>query len=183
MKKLTTLFAICIALASTQLSAVSSPNVAVVDFKQCADDSALGKQQQKNFEGLKQQIQEVMQGKEKEIKEYAEKFQDADYLDSLSPEAEETLKAEFQKANYEYNQMAQQFSQSLQQANMQIVRLIDDAVKMHTKEVAKKRSLDFVLNAESTFYFDTPFDLTDEVVSAMDRTFDKQEKEAESSAE
>ncbi len=183
MRSLVTMFAVATALFSAQPNleaAKEQPTVAIVDFKQCAEDSKLGKQQQENFEGLKQQIQDVMSEKEKEIKDLADKFQDPDYLDSLSPEAENKLKQEFQQANMQYNQMQQQFFQTLQQANVQIVRLIADSVQDHAKTLAEEKKIDVVLNAESCFYFDTPYDLTTEVVSKMDATF---EKEATESAE
>ena len=185
MKTLSTLFVVAATLLCSQPAdlGAAEPSVAIVDFKQCAEDSKLGKQQQENFEGLKQQIQDVMDEKEKEIKELTEKFQDPDFLDSLSPEAEAKLKEDYQRKSYEHNQMQQQFYQTLQQANMQIVRLIGETVQEHAKLIAKEKNIDLVLNAEGLFYFNAPFDLTNDVVAAMNVAFDKAAKEAKESAE
>jgi outer membrane protein len=185
MKRVSTLLMTAVLFTFGTLSqlAASEASVAIVDFRECAENSALGKQQQESFEGLKQQIQDVMDQKEKEIKGMAEKLQDPDFLDSLSPEAEGKMKQEFQQSNMAYNQMQQQFFQTLQQANVQIVRMIGESIQEHAQTIAKSKRIDLVLNAESCFYFNSPYDLTSEVISQMDSTFEKDAKEAGDRAE
>ncbi len=79
--------------------AAEGAKVGVVNFKTCVEQSEMGKKEQANFESLKKQMEGVLEEKEKALNEIANKFNDPDYLDSLSPEAEAELKHKFRSLN------------------------------------------------------------------------------------
>lgn len=154
--------------------ATATVKVGVVNFKQCVEKSKLGKQEAASFEALKTQAEQVLQGKEKELAALAQKLDDADYLDSLSHEAEAELKHKFRALNQEMAQQQQQLYQTLSQANFKIVQKLTDAVSSKAKEIGQKLNLNLVINEDACFYYHDGLDITDKVISGLDEAFDKQ---------
>ena len=72
----------------TSFTQTKAPVIAVVDFKACVEKSKLGLQEQASLESMKKQMETILQEKEKKLTELSAKFNDLDYLDSLSPDAE-----------------------------------------------------------------------------------------------
>lgn len=145
--------------------------VGVVNFKSCVEQSKMGKEEQKNFEKMKTQMEEVLQEKEKTLSEIANKFNDPDYLDSLSSEAEAELKHKFRSLNQELNQHQNQYYQALQQANFKIVQKMHDSISDAAKKVAQKKGIDLVLNEEGSFFHNSALDISKDVVVELDRTY------------
>lgn len=152
--------------------------IAVVNFKTCVEKSKLGKQEQANFDALKKQMETILEEKEKTLNDIANKFNDIDYLDSLSPEAETELKRKFRALNQELNQQQTQYYQALNQANIKIIQKITDDITAASKEVAKKLNLDLVLNEDGCFFNCADLDISNEVVAVLDNTFDRDAKES-----
>jgi outer membrane protein len=151
--------------------------VCVVNFKQCVEKSKMGKQEQANFEALKKQMESVLEEKEKTLNEMATKFNDADYLDSLSPEAETDLKRKFRALNQELTQMQSQYMQTLNQTNFKVVQKLNENVAKSAEEIAKKENYDLVLNEEAIYFYKPTLDITSKVVAFLDEIFDKEAKE------
>lgn len=142
--------------------------VGVINFKECVERSKLGQQEQASFEALKKQAEQVLQEKEKEMGNIAAKLEDADYLDSLTPEAEAELKHKFRMLNQELSQQQQQLYQTLSQANYKVVQKLTDIVNNAAEEVAKNMKLDLVLNEDACFYFNESLNITSDTVKVMD---------------
>src|SRR5271168_1171700 len=81
----------------------------VVNFTTCVTDSKYGKKEQENFESLRKQMASMIESTEKELKDIAAKFEDTEYLDSLSPKAEEEMKIKFQTLQEELGRYQNQF--------------------------------------------------------------------------
>ena len=152
--------------------------IAIVDFKACVEKSKLGKQEQANFDALKKQMETILEEKENSLNEIASKFNDIDYLDSLSPDAEAELKRKFRTLNQELSQQQSQYYQALNQANIKIIQKITDIIAGASKEIAKKHNIDLVLNEDGTFFKIADLDISSLVVMVMDETFDKEALEA-----
>ncbi len=156
-------------------SAASQPaalKVGVVNIKSCFEGSKLGKQEQARFEEIKKQLESTIEAKEKELNEMAPKFSD-EYLDTLSPEAEAELKGKYQKIAQDLSQQQNQYYNMLNQANYQIVQVVTDSVSQAAKKVAADKNLDLTINEDVCFYHNPSFDISKEVVTAMDVEFDK----------
>lgn len=146
--------------------------IRTVNFKSCVENSKLGKQEQANFEALKKQMENILAEKEKTLNEIAEKFEDPDYLDSLSPEAETEIKRNFRHLNQELTQLQQQYYQALSQTNMKVVQKLTDVVNKAADTVAKQNGYDLILNEESYFHSNPDLDVSSKIVVAMDQLFD-----------
>jgi len=174
--KLKTFFLATLALLST--FSAQALEVGVVNFKVCVELSKIGKQEQANFESLKKQMESILHEKEKTLTGMAEKLEDPDYLDSITPEAETDLKRNFRAMSQEFAQQQNQYYQTLSQANMQIVQKIAADVTEASQEVAKTKKLDLILNEEGCFYYSDKLDISKDVVVVMDENFEKEQKEA-----
>lgn len=170
--------ALCIATAANAADARPANNnatkVRVVNFKRCAEQSKFGKQEQTSFEAVKKQMETVLTDKEKTLNDMAEKSEDPDYLDSLSPEAETEMKRKFRTLNQEYAQLQQQYIQALQQTNFKIVQKLSESVAKAANAVAQQMGVDLVLNDEVTFFVAPGLDISSEVIVMLDKLFDQE---------
>ncbi|MBA3816668.1 MAG: OmpH family outer membrane protein [Parachlamydiaceae bacterium] len=154
--------------------------IAIVNFKTVVEKSKLGQKEQANFDAMKKQMETVLLEKEKSLNEIASKFNDIDYLDSLSPEAETELKNKFRTLNTEFNQQQNQFYQALSQTNMKIVQKLTDAITKASSEFAKKNQIDIVLNEDSCFVTSPALDVSAAVTKILDETPDVESKDSKS---
>lgn len=145
--------------------------VRVVNFKSCIELSKLGKQEQANFEGLKKQLEGLLEQKEMELQEIAAKFNDPDYLDSLSAEAENELKHKYRTLSQDVAQHQNFYMQTLSQTNQKIMQKLADAVQAASEKVAKAKGYDFILNEEMSFFHGEKYDVSKEVIALMDEAF------------
>lgn len=152
---------------------VSHPRIGIVNFKECVEKSKIGKFEQSNFEGFKKQLEEILMEKEKSLTEISNKFNDPDYLDSLSAEAENELKHKFRSLNQELNQYQSQYYQALNQANFKIIQTINELIAKASKELAATKHIDLILNEESGFFYTSMLDVTADVIALMDQLFEK----------
>lgn len=162
--------------AAQQNGTKSQTKIGLVNFKNCVEQSKVGKTEQANFEALKKQMESVLAEKEKSLNEMATKFNDADYLDSLSPEAETELKRKFRNMNQEIQQQQQQYLQTLQQTNLKVIQNLTEMVTKASATVAQKEKFDLVFNEEACFYCSPDLDVTKKVIAILDEEFEKSPK-------
>lgn len=173
--KYLTLLAI-MACAFTPIEAAEAAKIGVVNFKTCVEKSKIGKQEQEAFESFKNEMESAISEKEKELATIAGKLNDADYVDGLSPEAENELKHRYRTLGQEMNQYQSQYYQALQQANFKIIQKIGDVITEASEAVAKKKGLDLILNEETAFFYSNTLDVSNDVVALMDESFEKTQK-------
>jgi outer membrane protein len=171
-----TLFSLFLPLCATAADAPGAAKIGTVNFKLCVEESKLGKQEQASFEAMKKQMETVVEEKEKTLNDLANKLNDPDQLDLMSPEAETELKRKFRGLSQEMNQIQQQFYQTLQQANFKIVQTLSEAVNKASEQVAKDQKIDLVLNDETCFFANKALDVSTKVVTEMDKQFDQTSK-------
>lgn len=157
-------------LATTSLSAAE--DFGVVNFTTCVTDSKFGQKEQENFEGIRKQLSSMIEDTEKELKEISDKFGDTEYLDSLSPKAEEELKSRYQNLNEDLARYQGQFYQIMQQANMQLVHKMSSQIARASEKVAKQQNLNYVINREACFYFKPEMDMTHQIIAEMDKNYE-----------
>lgn len=156
--------------------------IALVNFKTCVEKSKMGQKEQAGFDAMKKQMETILEEKEKALTDVATKFNDIDYLDSLSPDAEAELKRQFRTLNQEFNQQQTQFYQTLSQTNMLVIQKLTEAVTKASEEVAKANKIDVMLNEESSFYSIASIDVSLLVIKKLDEMFEKDSKYAKPEA-
>ncbi len=156
------------------LSAVAAetPIIGVANFAACITESKAGKKEQENMESMRKQMSTLIEDTEKELKEISVKFEDTEYLDSLSPKAEEELKTKFQTLQEDLGRYQNQFYQVLNHANYQMLQKMSNAISKAAEKVASQKNLDYVMNKEACFYIRPDFDVTSLVIAEMDKTFE-----------
>ncbi len=186
MKKLTSLGLAASMMISVALFAASDDSfksagnsalkVGVVNFKLVVEESKFGKLEQGNFETLKKQMEGVVEEKDKARAELAAKFNDRDYVDSLSPEAESELKHKFRLINQELGQMEGQFYQTLNQANVKILQKLNEMVSKAAAIVAKENQLNLILNDDGCFFYAHDLDISRKIIANIDALYETEMK-------
>lgn len=148
-------------------------SVGVVNFSSCVSDSKLGKQEQAAFESIKGQMTSLLEDTEKQLNELAAKFNDAEYMDGLSPEAEEEMKNKFRTLNEEMNRYQNQYYQVLQQANMKMMQTIGTGIQEASEKVAKDKKLNMVMSKEACFFTAPTLDVTNFIIAEMDLAYEQ----------
>lgn len=161
-----------LALSGGSLAAAEQPIIGVVNFATCVTESKSGKKEQENMESMRKQMSVLIEDTEKELKEIAVKFEDSEYLDSLSPKAEEELKVKFQALEEDLRRYQNQYYQVLNHANYQLVQKMSSSISKAAEKVAREKSLDYVMNKEACFYIRPDLDVTTLVIGEMDTAFD-----------
>lgn len=161
-------------------AAETQQSVGIVNFASCISDSKIGKQEQASFESLKNQMTTLLQDTEKQLNDISAKFNDPEYLDGLSPEAETELKMKFQTLNEELNRYQNQYYQVLNQANMRIIQTINTNINSASEKIAKEKKLSMIVNKDACFFYSPQLEITSLVIAEMDKNFDKETKHAAS---
>lgn len=163
---------ICLFATSMLFAGGKKSHGAIVDFTECLTQSKYGKKEQENFESLRKQITNVMQETEKQINDLAQKLEDPDYMDSLSPKAEEELKLKKQSLTEDMSRYQNEFYQSLSQANYIIHQRLHANVSKAAEKIAKDNKLSFVISKDSCFYYNPDMEITPEILKEMDKNFE-----------
>jgi len=150
-----------------------SVKVGVVNFKSCLEKSKLGKEEQARFDAIKKQMETAIEEKEKELNALAPKFTE-EYIDTLTPEAEQELKQKFKNISQDLSQQQNQYYHLLNQTNYQIMQKLNDAIAVAAQVVAKDKKIDLIVNEEACFYYAESFDCSEAVVAEMDKLFVKE---------
>lgn len=162
---------------STKVFSRENTTIGVVNFTTCVTNSKHGKKEQENFDKLRKQMTSMIEDSEKELQDISAKLEDAEYIDSLSPKAEEELKLKFQTKNQDLARFQNQYYQVLQQANMQVMQKMNESVSKASEAVAQKKNLGIVMNKEACFYHKPTLEVTDLVISEMNKNFESEEKQ------
>lgn len=153
--------------------------IGVVNFASCVTESKAGKQEEENVQNVRKQIASMAEATEKELKELTAKLDDTEFVDSLSPKAEEEMRLKVQTLQEDMGRYQNQFYQFLQQAQYQMYQKMSGSIAKASEAVAKEKKLDYVINKEACFYIRTDLDVTKEVIAVMDRDFDAAPKAKE----
>ena len=150
--------------------------VGIVNFASCMSESKLGKKEQASFESLKKQMVSLLEDTEKQLTELSAKFNDAEYMDGLSPEAEEELKNKFETLSKEMNRYQNQYYQVMNQANMKILQAMSSNIQAASEKVAKDKRLSMIVNKEACFFYTPQLDVTNLVIAELDKNFELESK-------
>lgn len=153
--------------------------IGAVNFSTCVAESKAGKKEQENMENIRKQMTTLIEDTEKELREIASKFEDTEFLDSLSPKAEEEMKMKYQTLQEDLGRYQNQFYQVLQHAQYQLIQKMSGSIARAAEIVAKQKNLDYVMNREACFYIRPDLDVTGSVINEMDTSFDADKKLSE----
>lgn len=155
----------------------SDLGVGFVNFKSCVEKSKSGQKEKTALESMRSQMTQTLEKTDKELEEIAKKLEDQDYMDSLSPTAEEELKAKFQNLSQDFARYQNQYYQLLNQANYKMLQLLHDEVSSASENVRVSKNLSLILNEDSIFAHVSVLDFTDEVIKEMDKHFETENNE------
>ena len=143
------------------------PKIGTVSFKTVLEKSKVGIKEQARFDSVRKQMEQTLEKKEKELNELAPKFTD-EYLDSLTPEAETELKEKFKTLSQDLSQKQNEFYQTLQQEQMQVMQKILSMVSSASAALAKEKGYTLILNDEVCLYKTEQLDVSAEIIKKLD---------------
>ncbi len=166
-------------LATGGAFAADTNSIGVVNFASCITESKCGKQEEENMQNMRKQMAAMAENTEKELKELTAKLEDTEFVDSLSPKAEEEMRMKQQTLQEDMGRYQSQFYQLLQHAQYQMYQKMSGNIAKAAEVVAKEKNLSYVINKEACFYIRDDHDVTSAVISAMDKAFDAAPKAKE----
>jgi len=182
-KRFISITIVLLAFSTSAFSIDTRHLIGIVNFMTCITDSKYGKNEQEQLENIKKQWSSLIEETEKELNEINTKFDDQDYLDSLSPEAEEHLKIKQQTLNQDIMKYQNQLYQILNQANYFFIQKMSNNISKASETIAQNKKLEIILNKEACFYNNPKIDITDLVIREMDKNFDKETAKNETEKE
>lgn len=165
--------------APSQEPSPLTASIGVVNFSECVEKSKLGVQEQKSLEEARKQMFSSLESMKRELEEMAGKFQDPEYLDSISSEEESKMREKFAKLSSDLSNYENQYLQILNQAKMQFVHKLASYVGRASEKIAQERGLSLVVDNDVCFFYGSKLNLTQDVLAQMDQEFDLQEKTSE----
>lgn len=162
---------------------VKGSSFGIVNYETCIEESKYGKQEKESFDSLKQQMISMLSDTEKQLNEVAQKLQDQDYIDGLSPDGEQELKNRFQALSEELNRYQNQFYQVLNQAHMKLIHTMQTRISAASEVVAKDYKIPLILNRNAVFFYDEKYDITNIIVTQLDKTFETDQKLSQAETE
>lgn len=167
-------FLVSMLLLSGSLSAADVvPKLGVVDFDLCATDSKLGKEESTSFTSLQNKAMADMQAMEKERVELAEKMKDQDYLDGLSPEAQQELQQKMQNQQMKMQLAGENYEKTLRGAYQAMEDKLSTSIKTASEQIAQEKKLDMVIPSRFCIYSIPTLNVTTEVIKKMDELAQK----------
>ncbi len=185
MKRFTLISTLLVSLFS--LSMAAELKVAVINYEKAFDAYNKTVEFKAVIEGKQKTFQEELQGKQAEFKGYEEKIvnfqkqlQDPAVAESIKAQVQGELKDLVQKGKAEeqaFNQKVQRTRQSFQEEMNQQRQLILRDMNDVVEKFAKEQGYEIVLDASSStvgrtpfvLYFDTKYDVTDEVIAILNK--------------
>ena len=177
-KRLITLFTAVLFSITTVPSLAQNVSYGIVKFGECVTESKYGKDEQKSFEDIKNQMTTLMTDIEKQRNDIVKQLNDPDFVDSLNPDAESELQARYQTLNEELGQYQNQYMQVMQQANMKLMQVMNNHVEKASKKVAKQKNINMILREEAFFHYENTSDFTKDIIKEMDKNYAKDNKQA-----
>lgn len=166
------------------IATISSPcllegienKIGVISFANCIQESKYGKQEQSNIKAMESQIISLIEDTEKQLQEIANKLNDAEYIDALSPEGEQELKVKFQSLQEDLQRYRQQYYEFIKQANYKIMQTMTFHIKNAANIVSAKLKLDYILDDNSVICNNAGVEVTEQIIQELDMLFEKEEK-------
>ncbi|MCH9612507.1 MAG: hypothetical protein S4CHLAM102_09980 [Chlamydiia bacterium] len=153
--------------------AQDNPSIAFVDFHSCVVESKYGIQQQKLFTHVEEQTQKYMVEIEMQLQDTIANLQDSDYVDALTPEAEEKLNAKAEKLTDDLMRQEDLLYQTRQIAQSTISQKMQQLINVAAKEVAKTEHIDIILGNQLAYAFPSSLDITSKVIAQLNKDFDE----------
>lgn len=145
-----------------------------VNYEKCAVESLYAKQQKTQMENIGKRLESMLSNTETELNATNEKLDDVNFTDALTPQALQELQEKKEKLTEELTRHRQQFMQTARQLQMNASRILHGAISKASKKIAEERSLKYVVSSDAMFFCDDKADITKEVITVMDKSFEEE---------
>ncbi len=158
-------------------SAEETFHVGIVNFATCVEKSYLGQDENAKLESLRGEMISMIETKQKDFQEVAEKLNNPDYMDTITEDAAFQLETKAKGLSEELQLMGNQTDQALQQAYGKMFQNVKGEIDKACEYIAREKDYDYILNKESCFYFKRPTDITQLVITELNRHYQPEAQE------
>lgn len=150
--------------------------IGVVNFSTCITESKYGKEEQKNLENIKNQWSSLIEESQKELKDVSKKLENQEYLEGISPEAEEDLRLKYQTLMSDLSKYQNQLYQIMNQAQYFFIQKMSSHITKASEAFSKEKNYSLILNKEASFYNDTSMEITPQIIKTLDKNHSMEAK-------
>gem|GEM_PF-4221427 len=140
----------------------------------CCTHSQYGKKEMDRLNHESAKIRHYISEVHQQIQELEEKLQDPDYLDCVTPDAEEEIRVRLISLQKEEKRRRRVAEGQLRQMEFQFVQDVSRLAVEAAKHVAEDQKLSFIVKDEQFLYCQNGHDCTNAVVGEMDRLHQQQ---------
>lgn len=165
-------------LCLTSFAATQTPSIGIVNYSDCVQNSKQGKKESDNMEAVRKQMEALVEDCQKQIDDLTAKVNNPEYLDGLSPEAEEELKIKMQTLQQEQMRYRTQYYQVMEQARHRMHQSMVSSINAAAEVVAQEKKFDMIIPKDLVPFSKPELDITAAILTEMDKKFEEMEKAA-----
>ena len=147
----------------------------------------LYKEASENFQKKQANAESTINAKGKSFANQVQEFQRKAQSNQLTQQQYESEQARLGKLQQDIQDLQQRLSASLQEEYQKELQALTDTIQNFMKSYAKEKGFDYILckssGIDNVLYGNPKFDITDEVVKALNKRYAKQKKSAPKKAE
>ena len=142
----------------------------------------LYKEASENFQKKQANAESTINAKGKSFANQVQEFQRKAQSNQLTQQQYESEQARLGKLQQDIQDLQQRLSASLQEEYQKELQALTDTIQNFMKSYAKEKGFDYILckssGIDNVLYGNPKFDITDEVVKALNKRYAKQKKSA-----
>jgi outer membrane protein len=169
MKDLSLVFILTLVLSFPNLALGDNPKeIGYVDLQKALNTSISGKEARKNFSNKVKKTQNLLEAKQKELKELKDSLEKQSFI--LSEDARNEKEREYQNRMRDYQRLIKDSQEELKREEAEMVKKIYKELRVVVDKIGKKGNYTIIFekNASAILYASDTVDLTDDVIKAYD---------------
>lgn len=165
----------------------AGPRIAFVQIDTLTNQYKMYKDASDNFAKKQANAENTINQKGKSFASQVQDFQRKVQTNSITQDQYNQEQARLQKLQQDIQDLQTRLSNSLLEEQQKELKAITDTIKAFLADYAKEKGYDFILckssGIDNVLYASETFDVTEEVVAALNKRYDKRGKKAEKKTE
>lgn len=168
-------------------ASAAGPRIAFVQIDTLTNQYKMYKEASDNFAKKQANAENTINQKGKSFASQVQEFQRKVQTNSITQDQYNQEQARLQKLQQDIQDLQTRLSNSLLEEQQKELKAITDTIKAFLADYAKEKGYDFILckssGIDNVLYASESFDVTEEVVAALNKRYDKRGKKAEPKTE
>lgn len=158
-------------LSATDVKPLNS--IGIVNAQPCFTESKPALKTQQLIDSLVEKTNEAIKEFDQKVTDLDIKLNDQHLRDGMTPEAQEQLKRDYEKALQDRDAARQQLQQQHSQTHVSLVQDLIAQVNIASEKVAKAKNLTVILSSDAIHYFNPSIDQTEDIMKELNAAADQ----------